>query len=49
MQGYVEGENEKLLKSFQIFSNSLLKVSDIFKKLSFNTKNAVIEPFSMFI
>lgn len=46
---YLEGENERLLKSFQLFSNSLLKVSDTFKKLSSNTKNSVIEPFTMFI
>lgn len=45
----IEGEDERLIKSFQIYSNSLLKVSDTFKKLSSNTKNAIIEPFGMFI
>lgn len=45
----VEGENERLLNSYQLFSNSLLKISEVHRKLASQLKNQVVDPYLMFI
>jgi len=38
-----------LLNSYQLFSNSLLKISGVHRRLSHELKNKVVDPYLMFI